>query len=193
MATQAERRATTRAAILEAATELFADRGYEATSISDVLERSGVSRGALYHHFASKEDVFATVFVTKSSDAIRRAVARSRPASSPFEALVSGCLAWLDIVAEPPSARIVLVDGPVALGWSRATTIEEATSLGVMRQGIRAAVESGEVTVPSVELAAQLVNAVVAQAALRVSVGGAEPSEAAALVRAMLGGLRHPT
>jgi AcrR family transcriptional regulator len=77
MATQLERREATRARLVEAARRLFVERGYEATSTNDVLEAAGVSRGALYHHFATKQELFAAVFERVSEQAITRALSRT--------------------------------------------------------------------------------------------------------------------
>ncbi len=166
MATQEERRTRTRAQILEAATDHFVERGYADTSITDVLDSAGISRGALYHHFSSKEDLFATVFLRTSTDAIRRASAAVPADAGALDALEAACLAWLDISARPEVARILLIDGPSALGWERCRSLEEATSLGGMRAAIRAAVAAGELSVPSVDIAARLINGVLAEAAL---------------------------
>ena len=166
MATQAERRTATRLAILEAARSLFANQGYEATSVSDILDAAALSRGAMYHHFKSKEDVFAAVFVQTSSDAIRQAATRVSAALSPRASLVAGCLGWLDAVDDPKMRQILLVDGPVALGWERARLLEEATSLGVMRACIRRAVPAGRLDAASVDLAARFLSAALTEAAL---------------------------
>jgi AcrR family transcriptional regulator len=191
MATQAERRETTRGAIVDAAKELFVEHGFDQTSVTDILERAGISRGALYHHFAAKEDVFAAVFVMTSTDAIRQAVRRIPPNSTPIDALLAGCLGWLDAVKDPAIHRILFVDGPSALGWERLRTLEEATSLGLMRTGVARAVESKEIKVPSVDLAARLLNGLLAEAALILQGGGpARRRDVRALVTAMVKGLQ---
>lgn len=194
MATQEERRTTTRKAILTAALELFATNGYDATSVGDILTAAGISRGAMYHHFASKEDVFAAVFMQTSADAIRRASTRIPANASTREALITGCLGWLDAVDDQRIRQILLVDGPVALGWERARVLEEATSLGVMRSAITRAVKAGELEVASVDLAARLINAVLAEAAL--SLGPRERAKrrhAGELITAMINGLTPPS
>jgi AcrR family transcriptional regulator len=191
MATQAERRTRTRAALLDAASDLFARQGFDDTSVAEILDAAGVSKGAMYHHFAGKEELFAAVFVTTSTRAIRRSSARIDDAATPLEALRQGCLAWVEVATEPATARILLVDGPAALGWRRCRELEGATSLGVMRRAIAAAAEAGEIEVPSIELAAQLLNALLAEAALaRLAAHDRDaPHDVDALVTAMLRGL----
>lgn len=200
MATQAERREHTRALVLDAARDLFGAHGYAATSIGDILDRAAVSRGALYHHFASKDEVFAAVFVAASNDVIRRSVSAASvgpsdaslesPPRSRLDSLVDACLAWLEEVKKPDVSQILLLDGPAVLGWQRARTLEEATSLGVVRRGLTAAQDAGEIAVGSIDLAARLVNAVVAEAALDFqSARHGAARDADELVGAMIRGL----
>lgn len=194
MPTQAERRAATRSAIVDAASERFGREGYAATSVDDILADAGVSKGALYHHFASKEDLFAVVFVATSTTAIRRAGDNVGDGAAPLDALINGCLGWLEVVADPVIGRILLVDGPSALGWDRARTLEEATSLGVVRRGLARAVEAGDLNLHSIDVAARLINACLAEAALSTVVGspgaGEDADAVAATVRQMIEGLR---
>ena len=166
MASQAERRAATRARVLDASEALFAAHGYEATSTDAILEACEISRGALYHHFATKQAVFEAVFQRVSDAAIERAIRDAPQSSSPLETLVQACLRWLKEVRKPAVAAIVIEQGPQVLGWKRARDLEARTSLGLMIRGIERAESAGEVEVESVELAARFLNAVLAEAAL---------------------------
>ena len=166
MASQAERRAATRARVLDAAEALFAAHGYEATSTDAILESCAISRGALYHHFATKQAVFEAVFQRVSDAAIERAIRGAPQSPSPLETLVEVCLRWLKEVRKPAVAAIVIEQGPQVLGWKRARDLEARTSLGLMIRGIERAESAGEVEVESVDLAARYLNAVLAEAAL---------------------------
>ena len=166
MATQAERRARTRRRIIDAARTRFTEAGWDGTSITEILDDAGVSRGALYHHFSSKEDVFAAVYAEVSADAIARAARSTVEGASRLETFVSACAAWLQIVQEPNVARVLLIDGPSALGWKRCREVEAETSLHVTEAGLAAAARAGEIAPPSIHSAALLVNALLAEAAL---------------------------
>lgn len=166
MAKQAERSAATRARVLDAAEALFAAQGYEVTSTDAILEASEISRGALYHHFATKQAVFEAVFQRVSGAAIDRAVLSSPEYPSPLETLVQVCLRWLKEVRKPAVAAIVIEQGPQVLGWKRARDLEARTSLGLMVRAIERAECAGEVEVESADLAARFLNAVLAEAAL---------------------------
>src|SRR5207302_7497163 len=106
--TQAERRAQTRAALLRAARELFAERGYAETGREDIAERAGVTRGALYHHFSSKADVFAAVVDELNAELVERVVAASHPGGTALDKLRRSSRAYIDAAAEPDVARILV-------------------------------------------------------------------------------------
>jgi AcrR family transcriptional regulator len=105
--TQAERRAATRAALLEAARGLFAERGFAATGREDVAERAGVTRGALYHHFESMTALAIAVVEDVDAELQDRVVQAAAKGRSPLDALLRSCDAYLDACAEPGIARIV--------------------------------------------------------------------------------------
>jgi AcrR family transcriptional regulator len=188
MATQAERRAATRSRLLDAAETLFVDRGYEGTSTQQILAAAGVSRGGLYHHFANKRELFEAVFSRVSDAALARA-ARGVEGSSPLEGLIAGCLAWLREARRPEVAAILLDQGPAVLGWKRARDLEAQTSLGLMMRGLTRAVAAGELSVPSLPLAARLLNAALAEAALSALHEGADATATEATIRQWIGGL----
>lgn len=119
MASQAERRAKTRGAILEAAERAFADQGFAATTMDDIAAAAGVAKGAVYHHFPSKETLFAAVFEATSGALVRRVVGVSVGARDVLDGIVAGSREYFAACAEPALGRILLRDGPVVLGWER--------------------------------------------------------------------------
>lgn len=166
MATQSERRAATRTSLITSAEKLFVNQGFEGTSTDDILAAAGVSRGAMYYHFPTKRDVFEAVFVATSDGAIRRSGRAAKKSESPLESLINACLSWLKEVRKPQIATILIDQAPQVLGWERARDLEAETSLGLMTAGLKAANEAGEIDVPSIELSARFLNAVLAEAAL---------------------------
>lgn len=123
---QVERRAATVRAILQAAQELFAHAGFEATSIDDIAARAGVAKGAVYHHFRSKEAVFIAVLEAVqaglAADLARRA-ARAR--GGPLEQIIGSIHAYLVAASGARARRILLIDGPVVIGWMKWREIDE--------------------------------------------------------------------
>ncbi len=192
MATNKERREATRASIVAAARECFVTDGYEDTHTGAILERAGVSRGALYHHFASKRDVFEAVYVSIVEETVAHALRTRSASDSPLEELLAASSAWLRFVRKPAVARVLLDLGPQVLGWKRARQIEAEASLAPMRRSLERARAAGEIEVPSVEVTALLINALLAEAALVSAYGKPRVSIAAleASIRQFVEGLR---
>ena len=151
---------------MAAARRLFAADGYDHTTTTAILAEAGVSRGAMYHHFETKRDVFEAVFVDVSDEAIHRSSRAGGGQDSPLEDLILACLGWLHEVRTPEVATLLLDQGPQVLGWERARELEARTSLGLMKTALERAEAAGEIEVRSIDLTARLLNAVLAEAAL---------------------------
>ncbi len=119
MASQAERREKTRGAILDAAEKAFSTEGFAATRMEDIAAAAGVAKGAVYHHFPSKETLFEAVFEQTSRALLRRVVGVSLGAGDVLDGMVAGSREYFVACAEPALGRIILRDGPAALGWER--------------------------------------------------------------------------
>jgi AcrR family transcriptional regulator len=143
--TQQERTEATTTALLAAARELFAQDGYAATSLDAVVAKAGVTKGALYHHFSGKRDLFAAVFRAEQlrlSEAIVAAYAGEQ--EDPRRAFEAGCRAFIEACQEPGAQRIFLLDAPAALGWETIRELESG-SLQMMERGIERATEAGAI------------------------------------------------
>ena len=119
--TQGERTAQTRAALIAAARRLFGAEGFAEVGAERITREAGMTRGALYHQFAHKADLFAAVLDQVEAEIAERvagAVAGYDPADT-TGMLLAGADAWLDASSEPDLQRIVLLDGPSVLGWDR--------------------------------------------------------------------------
>lgn len=114
---QAERSTATTQHLVEVARALFATEGYAQTSTEEVVRRAGVTRGALYHHFGSKEGIFVAVLDAVQGDVARQVAAAALGESDAFEQLRAGCHAFLNAALDPRVQRIALIDAPSVLGW----------------------------------------------------------------------------
>lgn len=139
--TQAERSATTKAALLAAARELFAENGFAATGRDDIAERAGVTRGALYHHYDSKEALLRAVVLEMERELSERAADAARAAAPGMPQLRAGCLAYLDAATEPAVRRITLIEGPAVLGWDTIRELNTGYSAELMLPALAAATE----------------------------------------------------
>ena len=96
--------------------EVFGEQGYGATSTEEIVARAGVTKGALYHHFSGKDDLFRAVYEQVELEVADR-VAAVFMAPDPWDALVDGCVLWIDAHQDPAVRRIVLRDARAVLGW----------------------------------------------------------------------------
>src|SRR5437763_14874590 len=117
MPTKAEQSEVTRAALVDAAQALFAERGFADTPTEAVVKTAGVTRGALYHHFTDKTDLFRAVYERLEQRMIARVEEAVAGLTDPIEVLQRGADAFLDACMEPAVQRIVLLEGPTVLGW----------------------------------------------------------------------------
>lgn len=170
MATQQERRELTRANLIATARSLLIHEGVKGTTTREILDTAQVSRGAMYHHFKSHEDLIAEVFSEESKGAIDRALQKRKSNQSPIDELAETCLAWLDEIVDAEVARIIVIEGPKAIGWARCRKIEEQHSLKQLGLWLQAACDNGEIDIPSVTLTANMINALLTEAALAIVV-----------------------
>lgn len=167
MASQDERRAATRGALLGAARDCFVELGYEATTTEAVLARAGVSKGALYHHFATKSDLLVAVFEEVTRALVARAQQDAARARSPRRALVAALKSWMRAAVDDPVARrIVLEIGPAVLGLQGARQVEDAITQPAIQRTIEAAVAKGEAQCRDAALVGRLLSSTVAELAL---------------------------
>src|SRR5262245_32631036 len=108
---EAEARAT-REALIEAALALFEERGYAAVGTEEIVARAKVTRGALYHHFEDKQDLFRAVFERVEADLMARIGASMGGADSSWELIQTGMRSFLDACEEPAVKQIALIDAP---------------------------------------------------------------------------------
>jgi AcrR family transcriptional regulator len=145
--TQAERAETTRAALVTAARRLFGEHGYDAIGTGEIVKAAGVTRGALYHHFAGKPDLLEAAYRQIEAESAERvaAVVLGSGETSPLEAMKKGVEAFLDECAQPEMQRIVLHDAPAVLGWDRWRAVAAEHGLGLIEASLTAAIEAGEI------------------------------------------------
>src|SRR5215218_4675216 len=131
--TQAERSTATRGALVAAARRLFAERGYAAVGTPEVAAAAGVTRGALYHQFADKADLFLAVYEQVEQEVTERIgeLVVAAGARDPLEALSAGADAFLEACAEPEINRIALLDAPSVLGWEQWRAVGLKYGLGL--------------------------------------------------------------
>ena len=169
--TQAERSESTRGALIEAARALFAEQGYAGVGTEEIVRAAGVTRGALYHHFEGKRDLFEAVYERVEVELAERiaAGALAANAGTPLEAMRAGAEMFLQACTEPEAQRIALLDGPSVLGWDRWREIAAQHGLGLIEASLQAAIDAGAIASQPVRPLAHVLMGALDEAAMLVA------------------------
>ncbi|GAA5116502.1 TetR/AcrR family transcriptional regulator [Pseudonocardia adelaidensis] len=133
----------TRAALLETATAMFAERGFARTSLDDIAVATQVTRGAVYHHFESKQAVFEAVFDALEQDMTARVSAAAAGQPDAWQAAMAALDAFLDLCCEDRYGRLCWLEGPLALGWARWMDYEKKYAFALIDGFLQAARAEG--------------------------------------------------
>ena len=183
--TQADRSQATRAALLASGRALFAEKGFAGTAREEIVERAGVTRGALHHHFGTKQDLFAAVFEELEGELAARVATVAMTGVDARDQLRRGCQEFLDAALDPAVQRIVLLDAPAVLGWAAWREVDARYGLGLVTEGLRAVLAAGGAAPRAVEPLGHLLLAALNEAAMLVA-GAPDPVGARAEVGAIV-------
>jgi len=187
---EAEARAT-REALIEAALALFTENGYAGVGTEEIVGRAKVTRGALYHHFEDKRDLFRAVFEQVEEDLVQGIAAKMEASDDAWELMMAGMRAFLDACEQPAVKQISLTDAPAVLGWREWREIDNRHGLGLTRAALQRAVDAGALRPIAVEPMAHLLVAALSEAAFVIAhaspPGTARAEVEAALVQLMEG------
>ncbi len=169
---KAEQSEVTQGALLRAARELFAERGYAGTPTEEIVLRAGVTRGALYHQFRDKEDLFRAVyaqiegeFTAKIAERIR---IRTRRGANAWQEFREGAQAYLDVALDHDVQRIALLDAPSVMGPGAGREVGRF-GLGLLRTGLQRCIDQGFIAPQPVEPLAHLLRAAITEAAMLIA------------------------
>ena len=197
---RAEHVQDTRAALLDAARQLFAEKGYASTGTEEIVARARVTRGALYHHFADKAGLFRAVMEAVAAELAQRLITRqlsraTADTDGAWDQLREGVQAFLDACTGSDFQRIVLIDGPAVLGPGAWGDLVEQHGLGLLRTWLQRAIDDHQIDPLPADPLARLLAALIAEASLYIG-QAAEPvparAEAGTIVDRILTGLRPP-
>ena len=169
VATRPDRGEATRDALLAAARALFAEHGYAGVGTEEVVRRAGVTRGALYHYFRDKQDLFRAVFEQTEAEIMQTIIARVEGLTDPMEELAVGVRAFLDACGDPTLMRIGVRDAPGVLGWEEWREIGNRHGLGLVTGALGWAMDEGQITRTDVRALAHLLLAALAEASLLIA------------------------
>ncbi|WIY05763.1 TetR family transcriptional regulator [Amycolatopsis mongoliensis] len=147
----------TRAALLTAATRRFAEHGFAGTALEDIAGDIQATRGAIYHHFASKTALFEAVFEQLETEAMELSASAAARAATPWAAAFAALDVFLDRCCDPVYGKLVWREAPLALGWLRWQAAEEQYAYGLVEQLIKALVDGGDIDDQPLETTTRLV------------------------------------
>ncbi len=188
-----EQAAATRAELLRVARELFAARGYADVGTEEIVRAAHVTRGALYHHFADKRDLFRAVHNQLAEELLGQIVAQTAGSPDAWEALTRGMRAFLDLCEDPAVIRISHLDAPAVLGWAEWREVDAEHWLGVLTMALGEAMDEGLLRRRDVQPLAHMLMGAMVEASMMIA-NAADPAAARAEVEgpllALLEGLR---
>ncbi len=186
--TNKERTEATRLALLAAARALFVEKGYADTGTPEIVAAAAVTRGALYHHFADKADLFRCVVVQEAQAVAAQIERETEQPTSALDAVMAGGEAYFTAMAVAGRARLLLVDGPAVLGHAEMDRIDKETGGEELRQGLAYAISEGALEDAPLEALTDILSAAFDRAALAIAEGQSADDYKAA-IRLILDGL----
>jgi len=138
------------------ARKLFAQKGYSAANTNELVERAHVTKGALYHHFANKRDLYAAVVEDLEQELVERIEAAAAGDRDPWERLAAMCCAYLDACRDPALARMLVLEAPVVLGWKTWCNLEQKYEVAAFARCLS---EAGTLQEPAETLAQVILGA----------------------------------
>jgi AcrR family transcriptional regulator len=148
--------ALTRAALLDAATTLFVTKGFDATSIEDIAQLAQASKGAVYHHFSDKQEIFAEVFQSSQAVVIQAAIDSTSGSEQSWDLVEAATQAFLRSYVADEDARALLRQVMGVLGWDRVRALDEEAALPFLRATLEEAVRTGQIRPTPIEATAEL-------------------------------------
>jgi AcrR family transcriptional regulator len=196
-ARRAEHAADTRESLLSAARALFAAQGFDGTGTEQIVVEARVTRGALYHHFRDKADLFRAVMAQAAGDVATRLIDEqlAADAESPLAEIREGVSAFLDVCVGGDFQRIVLVDGPRVLGTDAWDDLVERYGRSILEEWLTRCVQAGDLDPVPVRSLARLLIAMLTEASLAIALAAdpaAERAELGEVLDRVLAGLRPP-
>lgn len=163
---RAQQREQTKQALLREGRRLFSDRGYGAVGLAEIVQAAGVTKGALYHHFTGKADLFRAVLEDLQQEVGRRVATAADAHDDPWAQLTVGCQEFLTATADPDIQRVMLVDGPAVLGWSEWRAMDEAASARHLADALTTLIDAGIIAPQPVAPLVHLLSGAMNEAAL---------------------------
>lgn len=175
------------------ARRLFSERGYHDVSTEEIVHTAQVTRGALYHHFSGKSDLFLAVFEAVQQEISQRIEQSAEAAPEGWDAFLAGCRAFLETCLDPQIQRIVFIDAPAVLGWDLWRRVDTTYGLNSLKAGLADLINAGLIKPQPLDALAHLLSGAMNEAALWITHAENPPQaleEAMSTLEILLQGLK---
>ncbi len=187
-----DRTEATRQTLMDHARELFVERGYSDTATPDIVAAAGVTRGALYHHFADKRDLFLAVVEREAARVAAEIAAAAGEAISARDALVRGIAAYFDAMAAPGRSRLLLLDGPAIMGLESGRSTDRDHAETSLRNGLEAYLRETGSDLAGLDPLTRVLSAAFDRAVLAIAAGESREAYEQAIIRLIDGLVTRP-
>lgn len=167
--TKAQQRQETKQTLIGISRDMFAEHGFANTALEDIVQQAGVTRGALYHHFGSKEGLFRAVLEMVQEEVAQRIEQAAQQHEHPWKQLTAGCEAFLEANTERSIQRIMLVDGPAVLGWEVWRETDAKNSVRLLQEVLTDLEEQGVIKALPIKALTQLLSGAMNELALWIA------------------------
>jgi AcrR family transcriptional regulator len=164
--------AETQKALRRQARKLFAQKGYSGANTNELVERARVTKGALYHHFTNKRELYQAVVEDMEQELVER-IEAAGAGLAPWERLSAMCTAYVEACRDPALARMLVLEAPAVLGWKTWCNLEQKYEVAAFARCLH---EAGGLREPAETLAQVILGALTTGA--RVIATSPEPEAA---------------
>ncbi|MBD1383035.1 TetR/AcrR family transcriptional regulator [Metabacillus arenae] len=155
--------------LTKVARDYFTEQGYAHASMEVIVNKAGLTRGALYHHFGSKEGLFHAVLESVQQEIAEKVEAEAAKSDDLWEQLLLGCRAFVSAAVEPQNRRILLIDGPAVLGWETWRTMDQQNSMRLLKDQLEVMAQHGCLRPISINTLVHLLSGAMNEAALWIA------------------------
>ncbi len=155
--------------LIQIAKELFSSQGYANTSLEDIVQRAGMTRGALYHHFKGKKGIFQAVFEDVLSEISNRIIQVEKRTDNSWDKFVFCAYAFFESCVDSELQQIILIDGPAVLGWQTWREIDEKKTIDPLRMHLNELIERGIIISMPLEPLTHLISGAINELALWIA------------------------
>ena len=159
----------TRNKIIEIARQKFVAKGFYNTSLQEIVEEIGLTRGAFYHHFKNKEEILydlVNIIQSELADYVEKKAMKSK---DPWEQLIIGCVAFVEKAVDKDTIKVLLVDGPSIISWQEWKRMDRENSESHLKDQLLILQAEGKIKEVNIEYLTSFISGGLNELAINIS------------------------